>query len=98
MADFTWDPERWRSVTRIRQQGLYRASIALTLEQRPRDFHNAAPLTQDLIEAGKIDDHHVFPRGYLDGRGRSAELDSVLNHALIDRATNIRIGKRAPSD
>ena len=62
LRDFAWDPERWRSVT-IRQQGLYRATIALTLTQRPRDFHTAAPLTQEIIEAGKVDDHHVFPRG-----------------------------------
>jgi hypothetical protein len=96
VADFSWDPARWRTVT-IRQQGLYRATIALTLTEHPRDFHTGAPLTQELIEAGKIDDHHIFPRGYLKSIGRGSEVDSVLNHALIDRATNIRIGKRAPS-
>lgn len=93
---FAWDPERWRTVT-VRQQGLYRATIALTLTRHPRDFHTAAPLTPDLIEASKVDDHHVFPRGYLRDSGRGDEIDSVLNHCLIDRATNIRIGKRAPS-
>lgn len=39
----------------------------------------------------------IFPRGYLKDVGRSGELDSVLNHMLIDSATNTRIGKRAPS-
>jgi hypothetical protein len=91
-----WDAERWRSVT-VRQQGLYRATIALTLTGHPRDFHTAAPLTQDVIEAGKVDDHHVFPRGYLKDVGLGGEVDSVLNHVLIDRATNISIGKKAPS-
>ena len=61
---FDWNAERWRTVT-TRQQGLYRATIALTLLQRPRDFHTGAPLTPELIEAGRIDDHHLFPRGYL---------------------------------
>ena len=80
-----------------RQQGLYRATIALTLLQRPRDFHTGAPLTPELIEAGRIDDHHVFPRGYLRTVGQGDQPDSVLNHCLIDRATNIRISNRAPS-
>ena len=93
---FEWNPERWRTVT-TRQQGLYRATIALTLLQRPRDFHTGAPLTPELIEAGKIDDHHVFPRAYLRSVGKGDTVDSVLNHCLIDRATNIRISKQAPS-
>jgi restriction endonuclease Mrr len=93
---FEWNPERWRTVT-TRQQGLYRATIALTLLQRPRDFHTGAPLTPELIEAGKIDDHHLFPRAYLLSVGKGDTVDSVLNHCLIDRATNIRISKQAPS-
>lgn len=96
VADFRWDPSRWRSVT-VRQQGLYRATIALTLTEQPRDFHTAVPLSQDVIETGKIDDHHVFPRGYLKDVGRAGEVDSVLNHCLIDRQTNGHIGKRPPS-
>lgn len=96
VSEYHWDAERWRTVT-IRQQGLYRATIALTLAEHPRDFHTAAPLSQELIQAGKIDDHHVFPRGYLKSLGRAFEVDSVLNHCLIDRETNTRIGKKAPS-
>jgi hypothetical protein len=54
-------------------------------------------LTPELIEAQKVDDHHVFPRAYLRDLGRGGETDSVLNHVLIDRATNILIGKNPPS-
>jgi len=96
VRDFGWDPERWRAIS-VRQQGLYRATIALTLSQAPRDFHTAAPLTAELIEAERIDDHHVFPRAFLRELGRPTELDSVLNHVLIDRDTNVRIGKNPPS-
>ncbi|MDQ2759228.1 MAG: hypothetical protein M3Y17_02040, partial [Actinomycetota bacterium] len=96
VSDYRWDAERWRTVT-IRQQNLYRATIALTLAEHPRDFHTAAPLSQELIESGRIDDHRIFPRGYLKGLGRGREVDSVLNHCLIDRETNTRIGKKAPS-
>ena len=93
---FGWNRERWRTVT-TRQQGLYRATMALSLLQRPRDFHTGAPLTPELIEAGKIDDHHVFPRAYLRSTGKGDAVDSVLNHCLIDRVTNIRISNQAPS-
>ena len=96
VAEFSWDPERWRSVT-IRQQGLYKATIALTIAERPFDLHTAAPLTREVIEAKSIDDHHVFPRGYLRERGRDNDVDTVLNHCLIDRGTNASIGKKAPS-
>jgi hypothetical protein len=91
-----WEPQMWRTVTR-RQQGLYRATMALTLTSNPRDFHSAAPLTREVIQLGKVDDHHVFPGGYLKDIGRAGEPDSILNHTLIDRATNQSIGKKAPS-
>ena len=97
VSNFDFDPERWRSVT-VKQQGLYRATIALMLSRQPLDFHTAAPLSLDAIRAAQIDDHHVFPRAYLREVGRGSELDSVLNHALIDRETNLRIGKRPPSE
>lgn len=96
VANFEWDPAEWRNVT-IRQKGLYKATIALMLTEQARDFHTGAPLTHDLIEANKIDDHHVFPRGYLKDNGRPTEVDSVLNHCLIDRQTNGSIGKKPPS-
>jgi hypothetical protein len=96
VRDFAWDREKWRAITH-RQLGLYRATIALTLSQAPRDFHTAAPLTPELIDEEKIDDHHVFPRAFLRSLGQDVQTDSVLNHVLIDRSTNIRIGKNPPS-
>jgi hypothetical protein len=96
VANFNWNPQRWEAVS-PRQQGLYRATIALTLTNQPRDFHTGAPLTRELIEAQRVDDHHVFPRAYLAEMGLGGGTDSVLNHCLIDRRTNLSIGKKAPS-
>jgi hypothetical protein len=73
VSNFDFDPERWRAVT-AKQQGLYRATIALMLSQHPLDFHTAAPLTLEVIRAAQVDDHHVFPRAYLRESGRGAEL------------------------
>ena len=70
------------------------------MRQHPRDFHTGALMTSDaMIEQG-IDDHHVFPQAYLETQAPEvgARLrDCVLNRTLIDRATNQRINKRAPS-
>lgn len=96
VANFSWNPQRWETVS-ARQQGLYRATLALTLTNQPRDFHTGAPLTRELIEAQRVDDHHVFPRAYLAEAGLGGGTDSVLNHCLIDRQTNLSIGKKAPS-
>jgi len=62
-----------------------------------RPFHNAVPLTRSVIESTAVDDHHLFPRAYLKEHGFAGP-DTILNHTLIDKLTNIRIGAKAPSD
>lgn len=96
VASFRFDSNRWNEVT-VRQRALYRASIALLMRNSPRDFYNAIPLSKPIIDGQAVDDHHVFPRSYLKTMGKGKAVDSVLNHTLIDRITNIRIGGRAPS-
>jgi hypothetical protein len=96
VRDFEFEPTQWATVT-IRQRALYRATMALLLRHRPLDFHEAVPLTRTVIESTAVDDHHVFPKGYLQDTRLGNRIDSVLNHSLIDRETNIRIQKKAPS-
>jgi hypothetical protein len=96
VVSFQWDPERWSDVT-VRQQGLYRSTMALTLINHPKDFHTASPLTRELIVKNRIDDHHIFARAYLRSIGKGDAIDSVLNHCLIDHETNVLIGKKPPS-
>lgn len=96
VRDFEFDPGQWATVT-IRQRALYRATMALLLRHRPLDFHEAVPLTKTVIDSTAVDDHHVFPKGYLRDIGMENRIDTVLNHTLIDRETNIRIQKKAPS-
>jgi hypothetical protein len=97
VTTFSFDPERWRTVT-PRQRALYRATIALLMRHSPMEFHEAMKLSKPIIDGKAVDDHHIFPRAYLARTGRKDTTDSVLNHTLIDRVTNIRIGARAPSD
>jgi hypothetical protein len=82
-----------------RQRGLYRTTMALIARHGARDFHKVKRLTAAAMREQVIDDHHVFPRGYLASRGYKDEqaANSILNRTLIDKQTNIRIGKKAPS-
>lgn len=94
---FRFDPQILHDVTR-RQRTLYRGTICLLLSGQPRDFYNAAKLTGDVMIDHHVDDHHIFPRAYLDRLGVDARLrDCILNRTLIDRKTNILIGSRPPS-
>jgi hypothetical protein len=87
------------SDTTARQRALYRGLICLILRRHPRDFHNNACITGDLMVEAHIDDHHIFPDAYLARANVPARRrDCILNRTLIDRSTNIRIRDRAPSD
>lgn len=96
VEDFAFNSSRWYEIT-VRQRALYRASIALLMRHSPLDFHEGMPLTRPIIDGKDVDDHHVFPKAFLKASGFGQAIDSVLNHTLIDRRTNIRIGGRAPS-
>jgi hypothetical protein len=96
-----FDPQQWRDIT-PRQTALYKASMAMLMSNAPLDFHKGQPLTPTYVAEAQVDDHHVFPSAYLADIGASPELraaaNTILNRTLIDKITNIRIGKRAPSD
>ena len=95
---FKFDPAVLSDTT-ARQRALYRGLICLILRRHPRDFHNNACITGDLMVEAHIDDHHVFPDAYLARASVPSRLrDCILNRTLIDRSTNIRIRDRAPSD
>ena len=99
VRNLSFEPEVLRETT-VRQRALYRGCIALILRSEARDFHSGNRITASMVLEKKIDDHHVFPRGYLADSGEvvSATLrDCVLNRTLIDKETNIRIGKKAPA-
>jgi hypothetical protein len=96
VSRFEFNPATWLDAT-VRQRGLYRTTMALLMRHRPQDFHQAVPLTRTVIESTAVDDHHIFPRGYLEDAGLTNYVDTVLNHTLIDKLTNIRVGKKAPS-
>ena len=86
----------FRAIT-PRQSALYRALMALSLRDAPRDFHEGKPLTPQRIVEESVDDHHIFPQAYLGKAVEKGLVDCVLNRTLIDKITNIRISSKAPS-
>ena len=96
VSEFSFDPQRWRGITG-RQRALYRTTIALAMRRSPLEFHEAKPLNKAIIDGQAVDDHHIFPQKFLADTGQAGAVDSVLNHTLIDKITNIRIGGNAPA-
>ena len=99
VRNFSFEADVLRETT-VRQRALYRGCIALILQSEARDFHSGKRITASMVLEKKIDDHHVFPKGYFADSKRkvvAALQDCVLNRTLIDKETNIRIGKNAPA-
>jgi len=97
---FSFEASQLRTTT-VRQRAVYRALMCLVIHNGAQDFHKRGRISTQLLNDSEnwVDDHHIFPQGYLDPRGVPSVLrDSILNRTLIDKLTNIRIGKRAPSD
>lgn len=85
-----------------RQRAVYRSLICLILRTPSLDFHTSKQITKSLMLDSLIDDHHIFPKGFLERQPQFNELykdkvDCVLNRTLIDKETNQRIGMNPPS-
>lgn len=84
-----------------RQRAVYRGVMALILQNDALDFHKRGKITSQLLVDKKnpIDDHHIFPRAFLDNKRVDDSLrDCIVNRTFIDRITNRRLSKRTPSD
>jgi hypothetical protein len=100
VSTYAMDSLRLRE-TRPKQRAVYRGVMALILENGALDFHKRGKITAQLLADKKnpVDDHHIFPRAYLNERNVPARVrDCVLNRTYIDRTTNRRLSRRAPSE
>ena len=83
-----------------RQRAVYRGIMALILRHHSLDFWTRDQITVQMLndEDNPVDDHHIFPQAFLDQEGASSALrDCIVNRTFIDRKTNIRLSKTAPS-
>ena len=98
VTDFDIDQiGRLQEIT-FRQRALYRGLMGLVLRNGPKDFHSGQRINAMVMDGRAIDDHHIFPDGWLRDNGYGAGAgDCIINRTLIDSETNKRIGKKAPS-
>jgi hypothetical protein len=87
-----------RSISRV--NSLYRAAMCLIALKGAKDFQ-----ADDSIEFHALDDHHIFPRAYLDqlmgpdGKKIPPDrINSIVNRTLISAPTNRRISRSSPSN
>lgn len=100
VSDFKISSLNLNSV-RPRQRAIYRGCMALIIQNGAQDFHKRGRITGQLMYDKKnpVDDHHIFPQAYLNSKNVPAsQRDCILNRTYIDRQTNQRLSKRAPSD
>lgn len=85
---------------RPQQRATYRGTMALILQNGALDFQKRGRITAQLLNAkNPVDDHHIFPRAFLnEQRVAPALRDCVVNRTYIDRLTNRRLKGRAPSE
>jgi len=100
VVGFRFEPSRLREIT-PKQQSIYKALMALVISCGARDFHHGQTLTPASIAGQRVDDHHIFPRAYLNSSDAEPAhpwqlVDCILNRTMIDADTNQRIGKRPP--
>jgi hypothetical protein len=97
ITEFSFDPKSLRSINRQRN-AVYRGIFCLLVRDGVLDFHAGQKITTQIVIDENIEDHHVFPRKYLEKKGVSAdEINCVLNRTLIDGRTNRTISNKAPS-
>jgi hypothetical protein len=101
VSSFVFDPDDLYTTT-TKQRAVYRGLMCLVLRSPSLDFHSTQPISAALIEQNHIDDHHIFPKGYLRSTAFKVpvtdnEVDCILNRTLIDKETNMRIGMNPPS-
>jgi hypothetical protein len=95
---FKFDIDQLRETT-PRQRAVYRGIICMILSNGPIDFYERKRITARLLKENRIDDHHIFPNAYLETLGiPKVNRDSIINRTLIDRMTNLSIGKKPPSE
>ena len=59
------------------------------------DFYDKDKIKYNKTE---LDDHHIFPRKFLEEKGVNDYVNSIMNKTLIHNTTNRSISKKAPGD
>ena len=94
------DNRKFTLLTISRLNSIYRGVMCLVAMHGAKDF-----AADDSIEFHTLEDHHIFPQGYLakqktlDGKKYSPDIvNCIVNRTLISASTNNKIRHHSPSD
>jgi hypothetical protein len=73
---------------------VYKGVFNILFIKGAKDFHEN---DQIKFNANELDDHHIFPKGYILDKKVPVNYDIVLNRTLITGKTNRSISKKAPA-
>ena len=73
---------------------VYKGVFNLLFMQDAKDFYENDKLK---FSTDALDDHHIFPKKFLENKGVEVDWDTVANRTLIGSRTNKRISKKAPA-
>jgi len=73
---------------------VYKGVFNLLFMQDAKDFYENDKLK---FSTDALDDHHIFPKKFLENKGVEVDWDTVANRTLIGSRTNKKISKKAPA-
>lgn len=99
VRDFEFTPNDLRQTT-SRQRAVYYTCLALMLSKGALDFYSGRRVNAKLDDDGKVEDHHIFPKGYLfdSGMTDTKAQNCILNRTLIAAETNRKISAKSPKE
>jgi len=80
--------------TRYPGSSLYKGVFNLLFKRGAWDFYEKDKIKFSVKD---LEDHHIFPRKFIESKNVDVEKDIVLNRTLILSSTNRRISKKAPA-
>lgn len=80
--------------TRYPGSSLYKGVFNLLFKKGAWDFYEKDKIKFSVKD---LEDHHIFPRKFIEGKNVDVEKDIVLNRTLILSSTNKGISKKAPA-
>ncbi|MDX5478775.1 MAG: hypothetical protein LPJ98_09990, partial [Cyclobacteriaceae bacterium] len=74
---------------------VYKGVFNLLFINDAKDFYEDDKIKFTRMD---LDDHHIFPKAFLEENGIKTNVNSVLNRTLIHFSTNRKISKKSPSE
>jgi len=80
--------------TKYPGSSIYKGVFNLLFRRGAWDFYERDHIRYSVKD---LEDHHIFPRGFLENKNVKVEKDIILNRTLILSSTNKKISKKSPA-